>query len=301
MPVAPTQSAPTHRAIHCPTGRTIEIGDRPLIMGVLNLTPDSFSDGGLWTDPDRATEHAGSLVAQGADILDLGAESTRPGGGTYGTGAVSVPVNEELDRLLPVLRRLRRLTSVPISVDTRKGEVAERALQEGADLINDISSLEDPQLADVVARRSAPIVLMHSRGSLSSMQRDITFQNVVFEVASELRQNVDKAIRAGIAKDRIILDPGIGFGKTKQQNLELLRNLDHFNDLGFPVLIGASRKSFIGEVSNTSADHRLPGSLAAVAWAQISRVAIIRVHDVEETAQFIEVWNSISKAGRAES
>jgi len=268
-------------------------------MGVVNLTPDSFSDGGLWTDPDKAVEHALELESQGADLLDLGAESTRPGGSTYGDGAVAVPATDELDRLLPVLRRVRELVSIPISVDTRKGFVAERALEEGADLINDISALGDPFLAEVVAACSAPVVLMHTRGSLASMQRGISFDDVVSEVASELRHKVQEAINAGIAENRIIIDPGIGFGKTKQQNLELLRNLDRLGELGYPMLVGASRKSFIGEISGTAPDQRLSGSLAAIGWAQHFGAFIVRVHDVKETVQFIRVWDSISTAKRA--
>jgi dihydropteroate synthase len=300
MSLAPTQSVPAQRAIRCPTGRTIEIGDRPLVMGVLNLTPDSFSDGGQWSDPDKAVEHALELESQGADLLDLGAESTRPGGGTYADGAVAVSATDELDRLLPVLRRVRALVAIPISVDTRKGVVAERALDEGADLINDISALEDPYLAEVVADRSAPIVLMHSRGPLASMQRRISFDDVVGEVASELRQKVEDATHAGISQDRIIIDPGIGFGKTKQQNLELLRNLDRLGELGYPILVGASRKSFIGEIGGSAPDHRLSGSLAAIGWAQHFGAFIVRVHDVKETVQFIRVWNSIATAKRVE-
>ncbi|MEJ2085834.1 MAG: dihydropteroate synthase [Acidobacteriota bacterium] len=195
-------------------------------MGVLNLTPDSFSDGGVWLDPDRAVDRALELVEQGADILDLGAESTRPGGGVYGDGAVEISAHEETERLLPVLQRIRDLVSVPISVDTRKGSVAGRALAAGADLINDISALEDEDLARVVAEHSVPVVLMHSRGTLSSMQRAIRFTDVVSEVVSELELKIEQAVAHGISEQSLIIDPGIGFGKTTQQNLELLRNLD---------------------------------------------------------------------------
>jgi len=301
MPLVPTRSVQGPRAITCPTGRTIEIGERPLVMGVLNLTPDSFSDGGMWSDPVRAVDRALSLVAQGADMLDLGAESTRPGGGIYGDGAIEVSADEEIDRLLPVLQRIRDLVSVPISIDTRKAPVAERALEAGADLINDISALAEDDLARVVAGHSAPVVLMHSRGSLSSMQRGIRFADVVSEVSAELEMKIEQAVARGISEHSIIIDPGIGFGKTTQQNLELLRNLDRLDRLGRPVLVGASRKSFIGQISDAGAERRLAGSLAAVGWAQLCRAAIVRVHDVEETVQFIDVWSAISAAERAQT
>lgn len=270
---------------------------RPLIMGVLNITPDSFSDGGRWVEPGRAVDHALRMLDEGADLIDLGAESTRPGGGVYGTGAREVPAAEELERLLPVLSRLRRATQRPLSVDSRKAVVARRAVAEGADLINDVSALGDPDMAGVVAEAGCAVVLMHSRGELASMQRDIGFRDVVAEVRAELAERADAALAAGIARTAIVLDPGIGFGKTVAQNLELLRRLDLL-DLGLPLLIGASRKSFIGALSGAEPDERLAGSLAAVAWAAAHGAAMVRVHDVAASHQFLEVWNAIRDAGQ---
>jgi dihydropteroate synthase len=266
-------------------------------MGVLNITPDSFSDGGRWVEPGRAVDHALRMLDEGADLIDLGAESTRPGGGVYGTGAREVPAAEELERLLPVLSRLRRATQRPLSVDSRKAVVARRAVAEGADLINDVSALGDPDMAGVVAEAGCAVVLMHSRGELASMQRDIGFRDVVAEVRAELAERADAALAAGIARTAIVLDPGIGFGKTVAQNLELLRRLDLL-DLGLPLLIGASRKSFIGALSGAEPDERLAGSLAAVAWAAAHGAAMVRVHDVAASHQFLEVWNAIRDAGQ---
>lgn len=271
----------------------LEDRGRPLVMGVVNITPDSFSDGGRWLQPDQAVARAETLMAEGADMLDLGAESTRPGGGAYGRGAVSVPVEEELRRLLPVLSALRRTLPIPISVDTRKADVARAALAAGADLINDISALGDPEMANVVASAGCPIVLMHSRGSLASMQKDIAFEDVVDEVAEELAVAAARAEALGIDRKHILIDPGIGFGKTAAQNLQLLRGLDRLQAIGLPILVGASRKSFIGEVIDVGPENRLPGSLAAAAWAARHRAAIVRVHDVAETVQFLEVWRAI--------
>ena len=270
---------------------------RPLVMGVLNLTPDSFSDGGRWVEPRRAVDHALRMLDKGADLIDLGAESTRPGGGVYGTGAREVPAAEELERLLPVLSRLRRTTERPLSVDTRKAVVARRALAEGADLINDVSALGDPDMAGVVVAAGCAVVLMHSRGELASMQRGIGFRDVVAEVRAELAERADAALAAGISRTAIVLDPGIGFGKTVAQNLELLRRLDLL-DLELPLLVGASRKSFIGALSGAEPDDRLAGSLAAVAWAAFHGAAMVRVHDVAESRQFLEVWNAIRDAGQ---
>jgi dihydropteroate synthase len=267
-------------------------------MGVLNLTPDSFSDGGRWSDPGAARDHALAMLAQGAALVDLGAESTRPGGGVYGGGAADVPAPEELARLLPVLRALRAATDAPISVDTRKAAVAEVALAEGADLVNDVSALADPAMAPLLAdRRDVPVVLMHSRGDIATMQRGIHFENVVREVRDELAAAAARAETAGIPRDRLVLDPGLGFGKTVEQNLRLVRELPALATLGYPLLVGASRKSFIGHVAGTTTDQRLPGSLAAAAWAALGGAAILRVHDVRETVQFLRVFAALRHAG----
>src|SRR5688572_12968220 len=276
-----------------PHGRSLSLGGRvgrPRVLGILNLTPDSFSDGGLWNDPSQAVERALRMLEEGADLLDLGAESTRPGGGVYGTGAVEVPAEEEIARLLPVLEAVRRATDAPISVDTRKGEVAERALRAGADLINDVSALADPRLAFAVAEAGCPVVLMHSRGELSSMQRGIHFEDVLGEVRAELAGALARALSAGIDESQVVLAPGIGFGKTREQNLALIAQLDELSVLGRPLLLGASRKSFI---SKGHPSERLGGSLAAVAWTFRS-AAIVRVHDVAETVQLLDVWEALA-------
>src|SRR6185436_3054609 len=203
--------------LRLPGGRSLRLGERPLVMGVLNLTPDSFSDGGLWTDPPRAVEHALRMLDEGADLLDLGAESTRPGGGVYGAGAATVPPEEETARLLPVLAAVRRATGAPLSVDTRKGEVARRALDAGADLINDVSALGDlgdPGLGRVVAAAGCPLVVMHSRGDLATMQRNIRFDDLLAEVRGDLAAAMARAAACGVDETQLVLDPGIGFGKT---------------------------------------------------------------------------------------
>jgi dihydropteroate synthase len=265
-------------------------------MGVLNLTPDSFSDGGRWLDPERAVERGLEMLEQGADLLDLGAESTRPGGGVYGAGAATVAAGDELARLLPVLAALRERTSAPLSVDTRKAEVAKAALEAGADLVNDVSALGDAGMAEVVAAAGCPLVLMHSRGELGSMQTGIHFTAVGREVRGELAARVAAAVAAGVARGQIVVDPGIGFGKTADQNLALLRSTAELAALGQPVMVGASRKSFIGHVSGATVEQRLPGSLAAVGWAARGGAAIVRVHDVAETVQFLRLWEAIGNA-----
>lgn len=278
-------------------------GAMPVVMGIVNLTPDSFSDGGRFfdqrgepvLDPSAAVEHALRLVHEGAEIVDLGAESTRPGGGVYGSGMREVAVQEELDRLLPVLETLRPRTDAILSVDTRKGAVAREVLQAGADLINDVAGLADPKLARAVADAGCPVVIMHSRGDLSSMQKDIAFTDVVREVRDELLERVRAAEEAGIAADRIVLDPGIGFGKTAEQNLELVRATPILAKTGFPVLVGASRKSFLAAAAgdDSAPGDRLGGSLAAAAWAM--EAAILRVHDVAATVQFLRVHRALHR------
>jgi len=318
-----THQAPARWTLRLPGDRRLPLGGRPLVMGVLNLTPDSFSDGGLWTDPASAVDHALAMLAGGADLVDLGAESTRPGGGVYGAGARPVPAGEELDRLLPVLEPLRGATDAPLSVDTRKGEVARQALAAGADLINDVSALGDPELGAAVAAAGCPLVLMHSRGELATMQRDISFHDLLGEVRDELALAVQRAVAAGIDEEQLIVDPGLGFGKAVWQNLELLRRLPELAALGRPLLVGASRKSFIaaaecfgspdgsglppvsgsanagatpGPAPAPPAAERLPGSLAALAWAVAGGAAIVRVHDVPESVRFLAAWRAIAEA-----
>lgn len=285
-----------------PRGRSLALGGRPRVMGVLNLTPDSFSDGGRWADPEETVAAGLRMLEQGADLLDLGAESTRPGGGVYGAGARTVPPAEELDRLLPVLEPLRRATDAPLSVDTRKGEVARQALAAGADLINDVSALGDPGLGRAVAAAGCPLVLMHSRGELATMQTGIRFSDLLGEVRAELAGAMARAEACGIDSGQLILDPGIGFGKTFEQNLALIRHLDELAALGRPLLLGASRKSFLAKTIEAAGGRppapaeRLAGSLAAVGWGASRGAAVVRVHDVAETAQFLTVWEALSGA-----
>ncbi len=263
-------------------------------MGVVNLTPDSFSDGGLLATPEAAIEHGLKLIEDGAELLDLGAESTRPGGGVYGEGSRELTVEEELDRLMPVLEPLRRrCPETWISVDTRKGGVAKAALEAGADMINDVGGLSDPELIAAVAEAGCPVVVMHSRGKLATMQRDVAYDDVIGEVLAELEGMVSRGVEGGIPRERMIIDPGIGFGKLAAHNLALIGGCDRLVSSGLPVLLGASRKSFIAELSPSDPGRRLGGSLAAVAWGAQHGVAILRVHDVWETAQFLRVWSGI--------
>ncbi len=240
-----------------------------------------------------------SCSSEGADLIDVGAESTRPGGGVYGAGAAEVSAAEEMRRLLPVVRGLRAASAAPISVDTRKAEVARAALAAGADLVNDVSALGDPEMAAVVAGAGCPLVLMHSRGDLRTMQAAIEFDDVLLEVRNELRGAMLRAERGGIAERQIVLDPGIGFGKTASQNLLLIRRLDVFADLGRPLLVGASRKSFIGHLTGEPPSRRGAGSLAAVAWAALHGAAIVRAHEVAETFQFLRVFEAVRAAEAA--
>ncbi len=290
---------PGHWHLALPSGRSLElIAGRPLVMGVVNITPDSFSDGGLFLGADEAVAQALRLLEEGADLLDLGAESTRPGGGVYGAGAIEVTADDEWQRLRPVLERLRSRTEAPLAVDTRKGHVAKAALAAGADLINDVGGLHDPVLAQAVGEAGCPVVIMHSRGNLDRMQKDIRFVDVAHEVAAELSAIGEHAHRAGIARDQIIYDPGVGFGKTPAQNLDLLCQQAPLNALGRPCLIGASRKSFIAHYSPSPPTDRLGGSLAAVAWAARRGAAIVRVHDVAASVQFLRLWQAIDRQDR---
>lgn len=275
------------------------VAGRPLLLGIVNITPDSFSDGGRFLEPERAVEQALRLIDEGADALDLGAESTRPGGGVYGAGASEVPADEEIARLLPVLESLRARTRLPISVDTRKAAVARAALAAGADWINDVSALGDPAMAEVVSAAGCLVVLMHSRGELPTMQREIRFVDVVAEVRAELAAVAARATAAGIDRRRIVLDPGLGFGKRGEQNRELLRRLPELATLGYPLLVGASRKSFLGEVAGAAPADRLPESLAAAAVAARGGAALLRVHDVGATKRFLAAHELLTGAGSA--
>ncbi len=258
-----------------------------LVMGILNVTPDSFSDGGLYSDPAKAIDAALQMEREGAAIIDVGGESTRPGAG-------AVDTDEELNRVVPVIAGIRARSRVRLSIDTRKARVAEAALEAGADLINDVSALRhDPEMRAVAATRGVPVILMHMRGEPHTMQEHIAYGDVVKDVARELCAWREDAIAAGIASDRIFIDPGIGFAKTFEQNLELLARCGELTSVA-PVVIGASRKAFIGHLTGQSAGAaRMGGSLGAVAAAQRGGAAIVRVHDVRETVDFLRVLQAI--------
>ena len=279
-----------------PQRRTTRLDDlwprrRPVVMAILNCTPDSFSDGGRFLARDAAIDHAEDLIRDGADIVDIGGESTRP-------GADPVPTDEEMRRVLPVIEELRgRHPSLPLSVDTSKVEVAAAGLEAGADLINDVTAASDTRLLDLVAAHGAAIVLMHRRGEPRTMQRDTAYDDVVTEVKEYLRQRAVSATDAGIPAHRVWIDPGVGFGKNVDGNLRLLAALPEFADLGYPVMVGASRKSFIGEISGADVAARLPGSLAALIPAiRLPRV-VVRVHDPRPSVQFLEVASRLAEAG----
>lgn len=282
-------------SLRLPGGRELVLGDRPLILGIVNVTPDSFSDGGLWLDPERAVGHALALAADGADLLDLGAESTRPAGTAYGSGAAPVSAEEEWRRLAPVLERLRPATRLPISVDTKKGEIARRALAAGADLINDVGALSDPALAEAVADAGCPVILMHRRGDTATMRRHARYDDLLGEVRDELAAALSRAETAGIDPQQTVLDPGIGFAKAGRQNLELIARLPELAALGRPLLVGASRKSFLGELTGRAPGDRLAGSLAAALFAAARGAAVLRVHDVADTVAALAVWSGLEQ------
>lgn len=257
--------------------------DRPLIMGIVNVTPDSFYDGGRYNLPDRAVARAVELVEQGADILDVGAESTRP-------GANPVSLEDEMARLIPVITDLVRRVTVPISVDTTKASVAQSALDAGAAIVNDVSALRwDPAMASVVARSGAAVVLMHMQGTPQTMQQGPQYGDVTNEVVSFLDGRIQAAGAAGISRTNIILDPGIGFGKLLKHNLELLNRLSDLTKLGRPVLVGPSRKAFIGQLIDRPVEHREWGTAAVVALAVDRGASILRVHDVAMMAEVVKV------------
>jgi dihydropteroate synthase len=279
------------------TGPSIRIGGREFappgvfIVGILNVTPDSFSDGGRFLDPDAGVEQALRLAAEGADLVDVGGESTRP-------GAPAVAEDEELHRVIPVLERLARVGfPVPLSIDTSKPAVARAALAAGAAMVNDVQALADPELARVVAEAGVPVVLMHMRGTPRDMRDRAHYGDVVSEVRSELAEALERAVRAGIREDRIVLDPGIGFAKTAGQSVEVLARLPELARLGRPLLVGPSRKSFIGALTGAPAGERLPGTLAAVTAAVLGGATFIRVHDVAAARQASQVAAALRASG----
>ncbi|MFZ0818711.1 MAG: dihydropteroate synthase [Candidatus Acidiferrales bacterium] len=273
--------------------RTLVLGERTLVMGVLNVTPDSFSDGGAFFNPEIAVARALEIEKAGADILDIGGESTRP-------GAAAISVDEELGRVMPVLNALRGRLGIPISIDTRKAAVAEAAVAAGAEIINDVSALRfDPALGETARRRRVPIILMHMRGEPMTMQKQRFARNVFRDVTSGLRAAIARARRARIAKSLIVLDPGIGFGKSYRQNFELLAHLPRLAALGYPLLVGTSRKAFLGAAlgsaaSPAPAERRIWATAATVTSAILNGAHIVRVHDVAEMTQVARIADAVA-------
>ena len=284
------------RAWHIANGRTLPIGGRTLVMGVLNVTPDSFSDGGQFYSLDRALAHAEQMIAEGADIIDVGGESTRPGGSS------AVSASEELQRVIPVIERLAQNARVPISIDTTKAEVARAALDAGAEIVNDISGLRfDARVADEAARVGAGLVLMHSRGTLETLHQLPPVADIFAEVISSLRASIAVAEQRGVKRKSFVIDPGIGFGKSQDQNVELIAKLGRLVAAfpEFPVLIGTSKKSFLGRLLrdpdgiDAAANNRLHGTMATITAAVLRGAHVVRVHDVKEAVETLRVADSI--------
>jgi len=271
-------------------GHTLQLGKRTLIMGVLNVTPDSFYDGGRYGNLRKAVERALEMVEEGADIIDIGGESSRP-------GANRVEEKEELERVIPVIKKLSSRIRVPVSIDTYKSGVAKKAIDAGASIVNDISALRmDEKMAKVIESSGVPVCLMHMQGTPRNMQRNPRYKDVVSEIFAFLRERIDFCEQAGIDIEKTIVDPGIGFGKTVLHNLEILKKLDQFKSLGRPIMIGVSRKSLIGKVLQLKPEERLEGSLASAIWCMTKGASILRVHDVRETKRAIKMVEAIAQA-----
>jgi len=275
--------------------RTLTLGKRTLLMGVLNVTPDSFSDGGLFFDKEKAIAHGIRMVEEGADIIDIGGESTRP-------GSKPLELDEELRRVIPVIESLSKKVGVPISIDTYKSAVAQRAIEAGAEIINDISALNfDQSLAQVAAKENTPLVLMHIRGTPETMQKNVYYESLLSEILHSLKDSIRMAESAGVDPRQIVVDPGIGFGKTVEDNLFIIKNLYEFRILGKPILLGTSRKSFIGKILNAEAGDRLEGTLSSIAIGVLNGAHVIRSHDVLQTRKAIAVADAIRLAGTKSS
>ena len=271
----------------------IPLRQRTLVMGIVNVTPDSFSDGGSYRSVDDAVKHAIQMVADGADLLDVGGESTRP-------GSEAIPADEEQRRVVPVIQRItHELPDTPVSVDTRKADVARAALDAGAAVVNDISAGADPAMFEVVRDSGVGMILMHMKGAPKTMQEDPTYYDVVAEVRGFLGERVEAAVAAGIDRERLCVDPGIGFGKNLPHNLELLHDIGAFHHLDVAVLVGPSRKGFIGSLTGTEVDDRIEGTAGAVAWCAARGVDIVRVHDVKEMTRVVRVVDAIARASSA--
>ncbi len=260
---------------------------RPVVMGILNVTPDSFSDGGFWDDPQKALEHARDLVSQGAEILDIGGESTRP-------GSRAVDAGEEIERVIPIIEKIAGEIDIPISIDTQKAEVAHRAVDAGAKIINDVSAMDgDPDMLATVKKTGAGIILMHMRGRPENMQDNTAYDNIMDNVYNYLDEKVALCLQEGISPESIIVDPGIGFGKALDGNLSLIRRIAEFKSIGVPVLLGHSRKSFLGTLLETEVDNREEGTDAVTAWATLEGVDMVRVHDASRARHVRTVLQAI--------
>jgi dihydropteroate synthase len=273
-------------------GGSLELGEKPVLMGIVNLTPDSFYDGGKFFDPGKALDRAETMAQAGAGIIDIGGESTRP-------GSDAVSLEEELRRVMPVMEKIKmRIGKALVSIDTRKSEVAKKAIEAGASIINDTSSLDfDPNMAEVAAESKAGLVLMHLQGAPKDMQEDPTYEDLFSEVIGFLRSRMQRALNAGVAEERIIVDPGIGFGKTVDHNLELIRDLWRLRSLGRPILLGPSNKRFIGAVLKAEKDDRFEGTAAAAVAGILSGANILRAHEPEKIRRFAIMASAI-RAGR---
>ena len=276
----------------CCNNTVLHLSRRTHVMGILNVTPDSFSDGGRFLRLDDALRRAEEMVAEGADLIDIGGESSRP-------GSAPVALDEELHRVIPVVEALAGRISVPLSVDTYKAEVARRALDAGAALVNDISAMRfDPAMKELIAERGVPVILMHMRGTPRDMQISPFYEDVIGEIGVFLRERIAEAVSAGIAQSSIVVDPGIGFGKRVADNLEIVRRLDAFHALGCPILLGPSRKSFIGKVLDVPSEERLEGTAAVVALSVLRGAHLIRVHDVRQMVRVARMVEAIEHGGK---